>query len=1791
MRILQSLLLEALSPFLPDLDLESLQVNLRQGRANLSDVELNTSPIFSLVDLPFRLIDGKLGDLNLHVPWSLLYSAPAQVNVKDCYLVFEEVEYGDGHSQEEFFEAERQKKRRSLADGERVKTAASRALQRFLPILLDRVKVDVKDFKAEFKLVGGIRLIAHVGEFSTRENGVGRSTSSELVKQIYVRKVDFKACDANGMSLFEQRLEGFNIRFNVRDGVYDISVNFINFLHISIDIDLITVIKNIKERKVKWDRARVHGRPKVTIEDDPKQWWAYAFRVLKRGRSSLSWEHVKEFMSSCVEYRKLHVARLSKGSMLAKSEEERAMELEDVLGTEMLLLLRKKARADVLAEEVSAFATKDWLRWAFFGGRMSAEQDRLAGELRNALAMAEQGKVEGLELKTKDRKFLGLELTLIGLNCHVGRNISDSIGSILLSSEDIKLYLDDQKMVTSFKTLKVIEKAHGGCVSVSPSSNIMSGIRIERYFENAANAAGVEVSVANIEVSLTLLSVREVLQITMLMNALARMQPVFPISSPAMIGNSPRDGNSFSLILHHFELHAKYKTTSVLLRFKNVFCVSNDSVLSGSVGDLEAVDCTGPSEPRIVILKTSESSLQSQDQRCLNFASTENEIRVNLMSLQITLLRAFIDRLIGLVKEMQSITKECLQADEGRNSIEIPPTTPTPKRKAKDVLLQASSTIIQCPLSPRTQHAVSLNASRLTLSIHEDSLTFSARKVAILARAPFLNRIIEDQMRTSGDVDRELEWNAMVKGLDFDIFHETKFETVGDRELHQSRSEWEVQVLSKVFIAISATQIRMLMGLPQIFESQVNTNAKMASKDGSKNMDQESSSPTSFLNYYAHSSLKIVTQAISVEFVQEGANGALISSIARLTIDPLRISRKSFFEKAGSCKETKITRLLLESHGVYLEDRAQDGLSHLTDIIRRDQSFHAFFPRESHIQKDTVALRMESVTRVSETRESKSSLNINLSNLVLVPSIEFQTRLTTFFSQCSPPFSINYDGNPHSQANRCDEKEGTGQRTFRRNDDARIIASDNHDFETPWSKFSIEFRDSYIQVFGTGRRVGHSSILSHVGLLKCTLLLDHNGSILEKSKLRVQDITTLLVWLPSSVIKAERTGREQIDSAIENRRNSTTTVGSENHSELVLRKTLQDWPHRTSISQNSLRWNFHGQDTQLRRAESIAYVRRLTVRFPSKKSNRIIVFAPALSIDGNIRSLLRFAFVASVANVLPNLDNGPEDDEGPPEIQVSINNVSIRMRIARSHSSTQRAANQDFNFIIRSIATVNVLIARNLSAVSGTLKISSDVVDATSGIRDQIISPCIFDFDAHGSKHLSLSLSATRLLKLVISPLTARTLAALLLNMLPVTTSASSSSRTAQESKVAGVRPETVGLHQLSISISLRGIVLSCVAEQPRMQVLRLLLRQVRSCITLPLKPNANGQVSFSLQDIILEDTISWRLFQDDEDGAESRWASVFAGTDGPTRSNTDDNPALSTSIRDALRSYLGFRKHERLPASISRESSAQIPSESQSTTSLENTDEALCLFVASWRFPLEDVSAHLRLKGFQVNLNMSILPSFVQWLQSIVSSLNSAQQDHARQFRTQEGSGFGQSESPATRIGIDHLVIESFEVKISSRAPSRRIQETSVRRALMWLFGSEEVIGLTIQTPRIVFNGDFDGVDQLMYRLRSVYLSSLSAQNIAQHLFWQAPKFVRIARVAVTSMLRNRAAGYSLIIPQTNTNQIAWHRPALGLREALQTAPRISAVVIHAARGASHANLIEEKAEHANEHEISSNP
>lgn len=414
MRVLQKILLDSISEYLPGLDKEQLCVDVLNGRCTVENADCKPGPVFAFADFPFRLASGHIGSLELQVPWKSLSTSPVRICANDVSFRFEEIPFPFrlDEVREAFRTSRRRAKLRSIADAEKRTSMISRLVQKLLPYILDHFDVDLKNITFGFSLADGYHARVHFDKIKTTEIGSpGRNSTqrhlSDLSKLLEVSNVSvqiFKQLPASSnnkedivkLDFSQDRwmkreilaVPKLEVSLSVNGGASALIFDVPCTVSISIENILLDAISSFRKNHSRWHLLlcgeELRTRPKCPPSKNARAWFAYI------AQHALNNKHRPDFKALCDEYRSLHVRRISASHRLESTEDDRITELEELLDVHTLLALRSQANNELLVDGASSFAAGDLLSRLIFGNQLASERETIASEIRQSLESLER---------------------------------------------------------------------------------------------------------------------------------------------------------------------------------------------------------------------------------------------------------------------------------------------------------------------------------------------------------------------------------------------------------------------------------------------------------------------------------------------------------------------------------------------------------------------------------------------------------------------------------------------------------------------------------------------------------------------------------------------------------------------------------------------------------------------------------------------------------------------------------------------------------------------------------------------------------------------------------------------------------------------------------------------------------------------------------------------------------------------------------------------------------------------------------------------------------------------------------------------------------------------------------------------------------------------------------------------------------------------------------------------------------------------------------------------------------
>lgn len=1190
-------------------------------------------------------------------------------------------------------------------------------------------------------------------------------------------------------------------------------------------------------------------------------------------------------------------------------------------------------------------------------------------------------------------------------------------------------------------------------------------------------------------------------------------------------GQSGYRGERLSFLAQKVSIEAAIHRNRILLESRNVYIVLHRAVFTGSMDALQLEDLSGFSGRYNFPVQYTPSSLEMQaDRRALTFNHSPTFTNVHLYAIRFTLLKAFADRVSALVKGFSDSIETAVA---GRRHVQRNPSVTSRRSDAvpyRMFSVQGSDLSLHIPLSEQSTEGMCLETSHLTVTHARDSVTVSARKLSVLTRSIHGNVSVSSS-EPGEDGSKVPNWAVLVRALDFDLSKSLKSTTFHEVST-QNRSSWNLHVLSKATFIVAPSQICMLQTIPRLLQNDL---LQDTPPETSSPVETDQPAP---LSAYEHSSVKITSQVISVELLNEDDGGSVESTIACLELGPIEFSLRQAHEEAQCGRRSIVTRWLATAPSIRLEDSNSGTPQFRRDVVRSNggETMGPFSSNKSlGVADASSVVSIEWISRNDENGGYRSSLEIKLRQIGVVLVGSYIGRLLSF-GQSVAGLDRHVPEDPRALQTSSRTAHGGGSaRTgvSRPSDEKKLeeFSSESCSDEAVALKVSVKIVNSFVQLSGRSRRGLESSVFVHFNSLKSVMLLADSGCLLPGSQVRVEEAAISMAVLPVAVVRSE----QNVVDVAQRRRPHGDETGAlwRSFSQSYGNATVSSGSGQRSKSDLSfpgerLLWNVFRQSKDTSSSEDIGVVRGLVLKLPAKGQDRFVCFISAVALDLPVRRLLKFAYLLSVLDILPVF--GTESQLRVSPILVSLQSFSARISVPTVTDEFVKRQLFKPKTALRVRLTVKLHIGRDLSGVSGNVLLSADAFDQRRGIRDQLLSSCAAQCEVVLGKSISVSIVASRLIRFVLSPLTGRVLSGLAAE-LSTKSAASRSSGT----NLATNRSETPDHNALSVfkdvsfSVSLRCLAVCCVAENPRVQMMRLSLRELRAKALYPLLPYGKGFLDLSLRDVLLEDTFSWRFGSDQHlENERIPWSVILSRTEVTQGLSAAEEHSSTTSRELNSASQNGDLLRRIWNQGFMRR--GQINGHALSSRE-DRTHVFQCRL--SWRSPFDQVTGAVQIGPLELRANLGVFPQLTSWMESVShasSEVHTASQN-ALPSSVLSSDGLAHRAERDFHVGIDHLVLAPIQLTVSAKSPTRRIRESAALRFLSWLLGSETSIGTTITLPRVAFNGDFGNFLDVLHRIRTIYVAAMASKDVGLQLISQAPGLSRLMRVFVMSTLRRRPA------------------------------------------------------------------
>lgn len=1051
-------------------------------------------------------------------------------------------------------------------------------------------------------------------------------------------------------------------------------------------------------------------------------------------------------------------------------------------------------------------------------------------------------------------------------------------------------------------------------------------------------------------------------------------------------------------------------------------------------------------------------------------------------------------------------------------------------------------------------------------------------------------------------------WRVLLRNLDTDVSHHHTCVPVHTCNYSNSLNDsWSVSILSRLVVFVAPSQVQCLTKVIAQFLNQEHhrfsprddnsnppkpqpspispqsvvspiavtqaTDSYFAELNAGLKSDSKSSSSSSLHSQLGttETSIHCETHVISVELIDEDESGQVSSTVACIDLDPVLFSCKAsseFTHNVASVYRTVVTwrgtcpSFRLEDRGIHTPDSRQV-------VVQTQDSWIGLHGSSSrligHDDMD-MGLSVEGIVKTVDGHTT-SSHQVALKRARVLISSQLHAALTQFFGRCvAPPSS--------------DQNQQRAQQHHHHTHDTHASSD-----EEPTAKLSILLVDPIVILLSTGEALGGSMFQVRADSIKGSLLFSHTGQLSPGSIVKIRNGHLFLLW------KADRLDQNEQESEPE-------TLGGL----LTKRKTALDrylnLSHRNNSFRSTLHRRYHRRQHQNDanldhepepEVESVLLVNSVTVRLPVGDQRHFEINVPDVNVDTSLSTLKNAIHMSS------RLDLGIPDERNNevlcPELRIFVRDISAKVGVSVSKMTADTMLLHKVVLALK--LACDLVVEKNVESIGGVVKIAAEVHDEINDVKDNFISPVRVQFDVCVIEQLLLDITTEHFIRVTLSPLTARTLASIASILshdldLESTTNNSNNdeydtnkneseilslSKTAGPARVndptllshnpgpsnyhaniSNEQPNNARLQQtqpgqIELNVCVGGVIVNCLAEDPRVQILRLVLHDLKLDAVIPFLRRNEGALEFSFQDFVIEDTISWSLpWRYQESSNSEQWMKLVYGNHAELQGFRDlpfvsELHRVSTAFRGTAARHISAplhrlsRRRSRLHSNgdgASNKSNAQHrpnPTTDSSIAitprSLRNKTSPLVNCVLKWVSPFDHLAAHLCIKGLDFNIDFGLLSSVLEWARSIGREFAMNRDDDEEASVSPRRKRNYALDRGAVTISIDNAVIEPINIRVCVRAPSRRIQEDFKSWLLGKLLLNEDELlnGLEVQLPQVVFNGNFYNANRVFNRIQALYLDAVTSALFGRQLIWQLPRVFKLTRVLGTSLLRRRSS------------------------------------------------------------------
>lgn len=1123
----------------------------------------------------------------------------------------------------------------------------------------------------------------------------------------------------------------------------------------------------------------------------------------------------------------------------------------------------------------------------------------------------------------------------------------------------------------------------------------------------------------------------------------------------------------------------------VCAMLKGVCVTQQDALLSGTCKTLKFKDLSTRSSHGIHNPCLDDPGAKPE-QRSLSFNRGRGFLNIHLSCVHILMLISTIHRIqlaiIDLSTELSS-TGFGYGAEFTSACGDYKPTTFSTTR----VNIQGSS--VSLGLVASTNEHVWFDVQNLVTVISPGSHVFSIRKLTVLTGTKVSVETLSAGMQDRRFVSDEASWNVLLRHVDIDASHHDCSDRERQGPTYKNAHKLVITLLSRVMIFLMPSQVRILVSLLTQLSKSDSLNATSPDSIKHKIADKQPGNLitlNSCFTQWPHVTeflLECESQPTSIELLSDRRDGLAASTIASIELDPIRLSIKVALEVSSRRESTKVIVWEAKCPSLRIEDRdSKVGPSRRVVVETEDSWLGLLSSLDGSARKaGSMGLSIGGTLR-SEHGCATSSYDIRLERARIVLSSSLHARIAHFFKQCVSSDCSEGKQGPETMEVSLETKPCLDQAS---------------------RKISVLLANSAILLLSKDPNLGDRALEAHSKMIKAAFLLSDSGFLMKGSMLRWKNLHLSLFRGPLARVV------QRAHEVVGLYQNSTSlSLGTD-------QETLASKPFINS------------------ECESVLKIKNGVVHIPTLGHDcyRIVVSDAILESSVSVAK--------SAIAVLSSLDIGATPENGAsaecPEFRFVMIRLLAKIKVPVSIDDSVSSSVRNVYVDLGLDTSADVEVLKSATVISGNVQVAADVTD----MRGQCIhllspTPLFFSMDISGRS--SLKCWTKKYARVTMSPLIVKTLTGLVFSLsreeLDIRQKIGCVGTTG-----ADVARGDFRFDQRHVNVSLKGIFIYFLVDEPRMQLMRLMVRDVIFNARIPRESGNRGTLNISVLDLALEDSISWRMPWKPEDASAERWSTLVTGRRHPKNFENSTGNAMPSGLQEpfrAIRKWIRRMYRNRTP-----EASLEIEEPTEDHNSYHNV-LPLISCTLHWVSPMEHVAARLKVEGLDFHVDLAVLSSITEWVQSALKEVSEVK----AAFST---IGSIERNLNALNVRVDHIVLEPVRVRVAIRSPPRRIRETLLERFVNTTIGAETAEGVELRFPKMVFNGDFFGMEGVFERIEALYVRTVTSKLFARQLLWQFPNFLKSARVIITCFSRRREYG---LLNQVETVAFSEDRMKRGRRD-----------------------------------------